>query len=115
MEKEDLKGKPEEIKEKIVMGRLKKKYEEMSLLSQKWLKDDDKTVEQVLKEKIAKLGEKILLNSNHMNSCILILILIILLLLNIITIRREHHHPPLRAPDPGRGPGEEGRRLRGGR
>jgi elongation factor Ts len=61
MEKEDLAGKPEEIKEKIVMGRLKKKYEEMSLLNQKWLKDEEKTVDQVLKEKIAKLGENIII------------------------------------------------------
>jgi len=61
MEKEDLAGKPEEIKEKIVMGRMKKKYEEMSLLNQKWLKDEDKTVDQVLKEKIAKLGENLII------------------------------------------------------
>jgi len=61
MEKEDLKGKPEQIREKIVMGRLKKKFEEMALMNQTWLKDEDKTVEQVLKEKIAKLGENIII------------------------------------------------------
>merc|ERR1719343_890212 len=61
MAKEDLAGKPDEIKEKIVVGRLKKKYEEMSLLPQKWLKDEDKTVEEVLKERIAKLGENIVI------------------------------------------------------
>jgi len=61
MEKEDLAGKPENIKEKIVEGRLKKRYEEMALLSQKWLKDEDKTVETVLKERVAKLGENIVI------------------------------------------------------
>eukprot|EP00929_Paragymnodinium_shiwhaense_P115477 TRINITY_DN843_c0_g1_i5.p1 TRINITY_DN843_c0_g1~~TRINITY_DN843_c0_g1_i5.p1 ORF type:complete len:604 (+),score=252.10 TRINITY_DN843_c0_g1_i5:78-1814(+) len=61
MEKEDLAGKPDNIKEKIVDGRLRKKYEEMALLPQKWLKDEDKTVEEVLKERIAKLGENIVI------------------------------------------------------
>eukprot|EP00929_Paragymnodinium_shiwhaense_P115475 TRINITY_DN843_c0_g1_i3.p1 TRINITY_DN843_c0_g1~~TRINITY_DN843_c0_g1_i3.p1 ORF type:complete len:608 (+),score=268.82 TRINITY_DN843_c0_g1_i3:73-1824(+) len=61
MEKEDLAGKPDNIKEKIVEGRLRKKYEEMALLAQKWLKDEDKTVEEVLKERIAKLGENIVI------------------------------------------------------
>merc|ERR1712039_121821 len=61
MAKEDLAGKPDNIKDKIVEGRLRKKYEEMSLLRQKWLKDEDKTVEEVLKEKIAKLGENIVI------------------------------------------------------
>jgi len=61
MGKDDLKGKPEEIAEKIVMGRLKKQFEEMALMNQKWLKDEDKTVDQVLKEKIAKLGENLII------------------------------------------------------
>merc|ERR1719321_1594933 len=61
MAKEDLAGKPDNIKEKIVEGRLRKKYEEMALLSQKWLKDEDKTVPEVLKERIAKLGENLVI------------------------------------------------------
>merc|ERR1712113_162103 len=61
MQKEDLAGKPDDIKEKIVEGRLKKKYEEMALLNQKWLKDEEKTVQDVLKEKIAKLGENLVI------------------------------------------------------
>merc|ERR1712232_853523 len=60
-QKEDLAGKPDNIKEKIVEGRLRKKYEEMALLSQKWLKDESKTVQEVLKERIAKLGENIVI------------------------------------------------------
>merc|ERR1719265_356777 len=59
MGKEDLAGKPDTIKEKIVEGRLRKRYEEMTLLNQKWLKDEDKTVQDVLKERIAKLGENL--------------------------------------------------------
>jgi len=61
MAKEDLAGKPDEIKDKIVTGRLKKKYEEVALLGQKWLKDEEKTVQQVLKETIAKLGENLVI------------------------------------------------------
>merc|ERR1712007_399234 len=61
MAKEDLAGKPENIKEKIVEGRLRKKYEDMVLLSQKWLKDEDKSVQDVLKERIAKLGENLVI------------------------------------------------------
>merc|ERR1719394_2023521 len=61
MAKEDLAGKPENIKEKIVEGRLKKQFEETALMNQKWLKDEDKTVQEVLKERIAKLGENLVI------------------------------------------------------
>lgn len=61
MAKEDLAGKPDNIKEKIVEGRMRKKYEEMTLMSQKWLKDEDKTVQDVLTERIAKLGENLVI------------------------------------------------------
>jgi len=61
MNKEDLQGKPDNIKEKIVAGRLKKKFAEMALLEQKWLMDEDKTVADIVKEKIAKLGENIVI------------------------------------------------------
>jgi elongation factor Ts len=59
MKKEDLEGKPDNVKEKMVEGRLRKKFDEMALLSQKWLKDEDKTVDQVVKETVAKLGENL--------------------------------------------------------
>jgi elongation factor Ts len=52
-------GKPEKIVEKIVEGRLAKYYEEYCLLEQPFIKDPDKTVEQVLKEKIATIGENL--------------------------------------------------------
>merc|ERR1712187_68478 len=61
LSKEDLAGKPDNIKEKIVEGRLRKKYDEMALMGQSWLKDEDKTVQDVLKEKIAKLGENLVI------------------------------------------------------
>lgn len=52
-------GKPENIVEKIVEGRIDKFYEEICLLEQPFIKDTDKTVEDLLKEKIAKIGENI--------------------------------------------------------
>ncbi|NLU52634.1 MAG: translation elongation factor Ts [Clostridiaceae bacterium] len=52
-------GKPEHIAEKMVAGRLEKFFNEVCLLEQPFIKDSDKTVEQVLKEKIALIGENI--------------------------------------------------------
>eukprot|EP00913_Durusdinium_trenchii_P024798 g23274.t1 len=60
MAKEDLEGKPDAVKEKIVAGRLRKKFEEKALMNQKWLKDEDNiTVQEAVKQIIAKLGENI--------------------------------------------------------
>jgi elongation factor Ts len=52
-------GKPEKILEKIAEGKLNKFYEDNCLLDQKFVKDTDKTVAEVIKEKIAQLGENI--------------------------------------------------------
>ena len=53
-------GKPDNIKEKIVEGRMKKFYGEVCLLEQEWMHDSDAgTVGQVLTELIAKIGENI--------------------------------------------------------
>ncbi len=52
-------GKPEHIAEKIVAGRIDKFFNEVCLLEQPFIKDSDKTVEQVLQEKIAQIGENI--------------------------------------------------------
>ena len=52
-------GKPANIADKIVNGRIEKFYNEVCLLEQPFIKDNEKTVEQVLKEKIAKIGENI--------------------------------------------------------
>jgi elongation factor Ts len=52
-------GKPEKIAEKIVEGRMSKFYEEVCLLEQPFVKENTVTVDQVIKTKIAKLGENI--------------------------------------------------------
>ncbi|MGI6035819.1 MAG: translation elongation factor Ts [Limnochordia bacterium] len=52
-------GKPERIVDKIVDGRLEKFFKDICLLEQPFIKDPDRSVEQVLKETIAQLGENI--------------------------------------------------------
>jgi len=52
-------GKPEKILEKIAEGKLKKFYSEVCLLEQPFVKDTDKTVDTLVKENIAQLGENI--------------------------------------------------------
>lgn len=52
-------GKPEKIVDKMVEGRLNKYYEENVLLEQSFVKDPDKTVQTLLNEKIATIGEQI--------------------------------------------------------
>jgi len=54
-------GKPPHIIDKIVEGKLNKFYEEVCLVNQPFIKDDDKTVEQLVLEMIAKLGENIVI------------------------------------------------------
>lgn len=53
--------KPENILEKIIEGRMKKYYSEICLLEQGFIKDDSKTVQDLLNEAIAKLGENIVI------------------------------------------------------
>jgi len=52
-------GKPENVIERIVDGRLEKLYQETCLLRQPYIRDDAKTVSELLKETIAATGEKI--------------------------------------------------------
>lgn len=52
-------GKPENIAEKMVEGRLKKYFKEVCLLDQPFVKDMDKSVAQVVQETIAAIGENI--------------------------------------------------------
>lgn len=52
-------GKPEKIVEKMVEGRISKYYEEYCLLEQNFIKDPDKTINELLNEKISKIGENI--------------------------------------------------------
>ncbi|RJX26437.1 MAG: translation elongation factor Ts [Dethiobacter sp.] len=54
-------GKPEKIIEKIVSGRIDKYFEENCLLEQPFVKDQDKAIKDLLTEKIAKIGENIVI------------------------------------------------------
>ena len=56
-------GKPEKIIDKIVVGKMDKFYEENCLLEQKFIKDSDCTVQDLIKQKIATLGENILVGN----------------------------------------------------
>ena len=59
MGRDDLSGKPENIKEKIVEGRIAKRLNELVLLSQPYIKDSSLSVEDLVKQAAAKIGENI--------------------------------------------------------
>lgn len=59
MGKDDLANKPDNIKEKIVQGRIEKRLKELSLMDQPYIKDQNITVEELVKQTIAQLGENI--------------------------------------------------------
>jgi elongation factor Ts len=52
-------GKPPHIAEKIAEGKVEKFFKEVVLLEQPYIRDDKKTIEELIKEYIAKLGENI--------------------------------------------------------
>jgi elongation factor Ts len=52
-------GKPEAIAEKMVSGKLDKFFSESSLMEQKFVKNPDLTIQDLLNELIAKMGENI--------------------------------------------------------
>lgn len=54
-------GKPEKIVDKIVSGRIEKYYQENCLMEQLFVKDQDITIGKLLSEKIAKLGENMVI------------------------------------------------------
>lgn len=54
-------GKPEKIMDKIVEGKLKKFFAEACLLQQPFVKDTDKTIEDLLNELRAKTGENVMI------------------------------------------------------
>nr|WCH55325.1 translation elongation factor Ts [Hypnea brasiliensis] len=58
-EKEDLLNKPENIKSKIVAGRIEKRFKEMSLINQPFIKNTGISIEELIKQHIALLGENI--------------------------------------------------------
>jgi elongation factor Ts len=57
---EQVKDKPEAVRNKVIEGKLAKRYEEICLLNQKFIKDDSRTVQDLLTEFIAKIGENII-------------------------------------------------------
>ena len=54
-------GKPERIVGRIVEGRLEKFFQQVCLMEQAFVKDEDKTVEELIKDALAKLGENIIM------------------------------------------------------
>lgn len=61
----ELDGKPADVKEKIIDGKLEKLYADVVLTKQKFFSDDSKTIEDLLNELIAKIGEKIEIKQFH--------------------------------------------------
>jgi elongation factor Ts len=59
MGRDDLGGKPEAIKEKIVQGRIEKRLKELCLLDQPYIRDQNITVDELVKQSVAQLGENI--------------------------------------------------------
>jgi len=59
MGRDDLAGKKEEMKEKIVAGRIGKRLKEMALMDQAYIKDSALTVEEMVKQVAGKVGENI--------------------------------------------------------
>jgi len=57
--KEDLLNKPEEIKEKILSGRIEKRLKELSLMDQPFMKDQNILVRELVNKTIGSLGENI--------------------------------------------------------
>nr|QCI06013.1 Translation elongation factor Ts [Delesseria sanguinea] len=57
--KEDIAKKPENIKKQIVEGRIQKRLKELSLMDQQFIKNDDISIEELVKQHIALLGENI--------------------------------------------------------
>ncbi|WP_013321338.1 translation elongation factor Ts [Gloeothece verrucosa] len=57
--RDDLAGKPDNIKDKIVEGRIGKRLKELSLMDQPYIRDQSITVAELVKQTIAQLGENI--------------------------------------------------------
>ncbi|MBI4972110.1 MAG: translation elongation factor Ts [Candidatus Omnitrophica bacterium] len=58
---EQIKGKPPQVAEKIIQGKLDKRYQEICLLEQNFIKDDKHTIKDILTAIIAKTGENIII------------------------------------------------------
>lgn len=54
-------GKPEQIVDKIITGRIEKFYQEVCLIDQPFIRDQDKTIKDILDEATGKLGENLII------------------------------------------------------
>ncbi len=59
MGRDDLAKKPDNVKEKIVQGRIEKRLKELSLVDQPYIRDQSITIEELVKQAVAQLGENI--------------------------------------------------------
>ncbi|QQE63705.1 translation elongation factor Ts [Leptolyngbya sp. BL0902] len=59
MGRDDLANKPEAMREKIVEGRIQKRLKELALMDQPYIKDQNISIEELIKQTIAQLGENI--------------------------------------------------------
>ncbi len=59
MGRDDLSNKPDNVKEKIVQGRIDKRLKELTLMDQPYIRDQSITVEELVKQAIAQIGENI--------------------------------------------------------
>jgi len=57
--KAQVKGKPAQIQDQIVQGKLEKRYQEVCLLDQKFIKNEEITIQDLLTNLISKIGEHI--------------------------------------------------------
>ena len=59
MGRDDLGGKPQQMKEKIVQGRITKRLKELALMEQPFIRDSSITVEELVKQIAGKIGENV--------------------------------------------------------
>ncbi len=59
MGRDDLSGKPDEIKEKIVQGRIGKRLKELALMEQPFIRDSSLTVAELVKQVAGQIGENV--------------------------------------------------------
>jgi elongation factor Ts len=59
--KSQVTGKPANIQEQIIQGKLEKRFQEVCLLDQKFIKNEELTVQELLTALISKIGERILI------------------------------------------------------
>ena len=56
-----IQGKPAKIQDQIIQGKLEKRFEEVCLLDQKFIKDEDVKIQALLTNLISKIGERIVI------------------------------------------------------